>query len=286
MNPPVVIIGAPRSGTNMLRDAITALPGLGTWPCDEIPYIWRRGNLRHPSDVIPPEAARPDIIRYIRGSFEQLARRFALQTVVEKTCSNSLRVPFVDRVLPDARYVFIVRDGIDAAASARHRWNAELDLPYILRKVRYVPKRDVPYYGLRFAWNRAYRMLSKEKRLAFWGPRLENMDSILRKHSLEEVCILQWAACVERSEAGFAAVDPSRVYRIRYEEFVQDPSRGFADLCEFLGVSATSRQADRIIGKISARSVGKGRRELGAPLCTRLGSLAQECLESHGYAYE
>ena len=40
----VVIIGAPRSGTNMLRDVLTSLPGFATWPCDEINLIWRHGN--------------------------------------------------------------------------------------------------------------------------------------------------------------------------------------------------------------------------------------------------
>ena len=29
MAAPIVVIGAPRSGTNMLRDLLTAIPGLG-----------------------------------------------------------------------------------------------------------------------------------------------------------------------------------------------------------------------------------------------------------------
>ena len=33
---PVVIIGAPRSGTNMLRDVLVGVGGYATWPCDEI----------------------------------------------------------------------------------------------------------------------------------------------------------------------------------------------------------------------------------------------------------
>ena len=37
---PVIIIGAPRSGTNMLRDILTNFEGIETWPCDEINYIW------------------------------------------------------------------------------------------------------------------------------------------------------------------------------------------------------------------------------------------------------
>ncbi|MDN5869901.1 MAG: sulfotransferase [Nitrococcus sp.] len=33
---PVVIIGAPRSGTNMLRYVLTPIPGVRTWRCAEI----------------------------------------------------------------------------------------------------------------------------------------------------------------------------------------------------------------------------------------------------------
>jgi hypothetical protein len=35
---------APCSGANMLRDVLTLLPGVATWPCDEINYTWRHGK--------------------------------------------------------------------------------------------------------------------------------------------------------------------------------------------------------------------------------------------------
>ena len=37
---PVIIIGAPRSGTNILRDTLSIISNVRTWDCDEIPYIW------------------------------------------------------------------------------------------------------------------------------------------------------------------------------------------------------------------------------------------------------
>ena len=70
---PAVIIGAPRSGTNMLRDVLTSLEGIATWPCDEINYIWRHGNVRFPSDEIPADRATPVIKSYIQQSFEERA---------------------------------------------------------------------------------------------------------------------------------------------------------------------------------------------------------------------
>ena len=42
---PIIIIGAPRSGTNILRDTISSFNEVGTWDCDEIPYIWLYGSV-------------------------------------------------------------------------------------------------------------------------------------------------------------------------------------------------------------------------------------------------
>ena len=47
--------------------------------------------------------------------------QFGAQWVVEKTCANSLRVPFVETVAGPAKDVFLVRDGMDAVASALER---------------------------------------------------------------------------------------------------------------------------------------------------------------------
>src|SRR6185503_1405135 len=109
----LIIIGAPRSGTNMLRDLTCTLPGCGTWPCDEINFIWRHGNVGYPSDAIPPRLATARVRSFIRSRFAKIARQRGLTTVVEKTCANSLRVPFVDSVVPEARYIFLVRNGVD-----------------------------------------------------------------------------------------------------------------------------------------------------------------------------
>jgi len=81
----VVVIGAPRSGTNMLRDVICRLPGFATWPCDEINYIWRHGNARWPSDALPPELATAKVRAYINRQFGGQARGRGARYLVEKT---------------------------------------------------------------------------------------------------------------------------------------------------------------------------------------------------------
>lgn len=279
----VVIIGAPRSGTNMLRDLLEELPGVGTWPCDEINYIWRHGNVRFPSDEFIPEMATPAIKRYIQAQFDSYANGHDLNVLVEKTCANSLRVGFVNEVVPDAKYIFIVRDGLDAVGSAMLRWKAELDIPYLMKKVRYVPPSDLPYYGLRYFWHRVYRVFSGEKRLAIWGPVLSDMKSILQKHKLDEACALQWAVCVDAAEQAFNNIPVERVLRVRYEDFVRNPVAEFTKVAQFVGKEMSPEFEKTLRSSVSASSVGKGRAQLGSADIERLTPLIQSTLSRYGY---
>jgi len=280
---PVIIIGAPRSGTNMLRDILTSLSGFASWPCDEINYIWRHGNARYPSDQIPEKLATAKITRYIEQQFLSISKAYDVEFVVEKTCANSLRVPFVDAVLPDAKYVFIYRDGIDATGSAKERWTAKLDIPYILEKVKYVPLMDLPYYGLRYLWARVYRLISSEKRLAFWGPALDNMQFILQKHTLNEVCALQWQQCVDKAEQAFAKMSDNKVVRVRYEDFVREPSIELGRIVEFLGLDVPPATIDKAVQGVSSLSLGKGRKALGGEEVANLEALVGDTLKRYDY---
>ena len=280
----VVIIGAPRSGTNMLRDVLTQIGGVATWPCDEINYIWRHGNIRFPTDEFSVEMARPEVKQYIRRQFEWISNKCQAQTVIEKTCANSLRVPFIDAVLPDTKFVFIYRDGLDVVGSAMKRWKAELDIPYLARKTRFVPITDLPYYGGRYFWNRIYRLFSNEERLAFWGPKFTGQEEVLQKHSLEEVCAIQWKRCVDLSEEAFKNIDPRRIVRVGYEEFVSQPESELGRIIKELGLSASNEFVKSAIKDVSAESIGKGRKSLDQETTDRIKVHIKDSLERYGYA--
>lgn len=279
----VVIIGAPRSGTNMLRDMLVTLPEVETWPCDEINYIWRHGNVRYPSDEFTPDMASPDVTAYIQRQFDKFATRNQAGVVVEKTCANSLRVGFVDKVVPNTRYVFIVRDGMDVVGSALERWRASLDIPYILRKARYVPPTDLPYYASRYLMNHLYRLFSQEQRLAFWGPAMDNINELLDKHTLTEVCALQWKACVDNAERDLVTIPKDRICRVSYEKFVRDPVTEFDKIAAFVGKNTTDVVRDYLRKNVRPSSVGKGRRALGDEQIAHLKPLIRNTLERYGY---
>ena len=279
----ILIIGAPRSGTNMLRDMLAKLPKVGTWPCDEINYIWRHGNVRYPSDEFTREMATPDVKRYIRAQFDRFAKSQQLDVVVEKTCANSLRVGFVDAVLPDAKFIFIVRDGVDVVGSAALRWKASLDIPYLMAKARYVPIADLPYYATKYLSSHLYRLVSKEKRLSSWGPKLNNMEAIVKNHSLLQVCALQWKACVNRSKEELSKIDPERVIKVKYEELVARPGDEFMRIAKFLGREVAPDVLNEVIQSVAIGSVGKGRATLGTSGLAEILPLVNETLAVHGY---
>lgn len=254
---PVIVIGAGRSGTNMLRDALVQLPGAGTWPCDEINYVWRHGNATHPHDELEASMARPHVRRFVRQVFDRLAHRRKLTHVIEKTCANSLRVGFVHRILPEARFVFLIRDGRDVTASAMERWRAPLDLPYLAQKARFVPLSDVPYYALRYLWNRLHRLMSGDRRLGTWGPRFEGMDEAARTDDLHILCARQWARCVEKAEEELANLPADRVHSLRYEDFVHQPVFSLRELAEHLGIEADDADLARAASHVASTSVSK-----------------------------
>ncbi len=280
---PIIIIGAGRSGTNLLRDILSKLPNTGTWPCDEINYIWRHGNTRFPTDELTPDQATPAVQRFIRGKFSQLAEKYSVEYVIEKTCANSLRVSFVDTIIPNAKYIFIVRDGRDVISSAMKRWGAPLDLAYIAAKAKYVPLSDIPYYGLRYLGNRVYRTLSREKRLASWGPRFEEMQELLQNNSLPVVCAHQWRRCIERAEEDFQTIDTSRVLSIQYEQLTGNSSATIQSILDFLQIEIEDSQIAKLQQTILPNSVGKWQQELSAKTLEDINPIIHSVQKKYGY---
>ncbi len=283
---PVIIIGAGRSGTNMLRDVLTRLDGFSTWPCDEINYIWRHGNKNNKTDEFTQAQASAEVVDYIRRQFSEFIQNSDLANtprdsryLLEKTCANSLRVPFVDAVIPEARYIHIVRDGRDVVASALQRWKAPLDIPYLVAKARYVPKTDLPYYASRYIGNRISKLISADSALPFWGPKFRGMKEYA---DVADVCAAQWVRCVESASVALSDMSPTKVITIGYEEFVANPEQQLALILEFLSFAQTTDQITQACSIVKTGSVGKGKRSSEIDMA-KADTLMNSTLSAHGY---
>ncbi|TWT99495.1 Sulfotransferase domain protein [Botrimarina colliarenosi] len=259
---PVVILGAGRSGTNLLRDGLTRLNGVATWPCDEVNYLWRSGAKRFPTDEFTPSMATPAVQRRIVAGFDWVARRYGAKWVVEKTCANTLRPGFVNAVLPNARFIHLTRDGFDVTASAMKRWTAPIELRYLAKKARFVPLSDLPYYASRYLLGHARRRFSEDRALRSWGPRFEGIEELRASNSLAVVCATQWRRCVDVATTQLAELPSHRVYSLTYESLVNDPARSLKRVADFLEIPTTDQLTGEFAKSIRPGSVGAGKRSL------------------------
>ncbi|QDS97525.1 sulfotransferase family protein [Adhaeretor mobilis] len=218
---PIVVVGAPRSGTTRLGQLIAAHPSLHE--VEEPRLTWRYGN-DSKSDALRPEDARPEVIAHIRKSFAEQIRKSGKTRLLEKTPSNSLRLGFVLRVLPDAKLVHITRNGIDSSLSIRSFWqNASQGTQHVMpgkwkARLREIKLRQIPYYAMEVLRRLAPRPLTKVVGKNLWGPRLPGLRGMVEELDLLEVAAQQWRACVEAARADGLQFAKESYNEIKLEE--------------------------------------------------------------------
>lgn len=284
---PIIIVGAPRSGTNLLRDIMTAQPDYATWPCDEINYIWRYGNASFPTDELTKGMVKPKIRKYIRSQFLHIAKRYQSNYVVEKTCANTLRLEYVYKILPSAILIHIIRDGRAAVASTKLRWKTSFNLKYILKKVRFIPKRDIPYYSIKFLFNYLNKFISpnKEKTLSFWGPKFKEMETIKRNSFLIELCAHQWAKCVQSSVSFFNLYNGriNKYHLIKYEDLVLNPYEEILGLFKSISLPLEREILKKTCASVRKDSLDKWKNQLKNDEIVKMNKIIEPLNNKLGY---
>lgn len=284
-SPPIIIVGAGRSGTKLLRTIIGNHAGVAAFP-REINYIWRHRNASYPTDELPPRLARDEVARYIRRRFLQFSERQGGRRVAEKTCANSLRLQFVRRILPEARFVHIVRDGRAVSESARRLWKSRPAPGYLLEKLRWVPASDLPRYLIRFVVFQFGRLGSREGAPASWGPRFQGLEESFSGLSLLEVCALQWKACVNAAGDSLAGFPAEQSLTLRYEDLIGDPKAATERVYCFLDLPWQEATPRFLEGLIRRDREQVWRQRLSQTEIKSLNRLIGPELEKWGYDVE
>jgi Sulfotransferase family len=237
---PIVLIGAARSGTKFLRDVLAVADGVRAVPYD-VNYVWRYGAEDAPDDALDPAGLTERRADYIRKTLRDLAGAGPGEVLLEKTVSNTLRIPFVDQVMPDARYIHLVRDGRDVAESAMRQWRAPPDWPALLAKLRGLPRANLGYAAW-FGRNLVRGMVSGRGGGSVWGPRFPGIADCAASEPLAAVCARQWVESVTHARRDLAALPDAarRVIEIRYDRLVRDETV-LRDLVARLGLGDAAR---------------------------------------------
>lgn len=259
---PIFIVSAARSGSKLLRAMLCASGEFAGYPYD-VNYVWKYGSYHVDHDELWPEDVSEPQAGKIKASFDNVCRREGVPRLLEKTVSNSLRVPFVRHIFPDAKIIHLHRSWNAAINSAIACWTEDATSDRIQSTED--RRRKIKEFPLLMAWPYLYHYLKnygKKKilRLAHvesWGPRYRGIDEDVRRRSLEDVCAFQWARCVENSVSALSRLVEGRDYvNVAYEDLLRRPEielQRIADFAEIEDVEAMLSYADRRVKPELAR---------------------------------
>ena len=216
---PILLIGCPRSGTSILLQAFVKSPELRSVQA-EGHVLW--DAYHHPRDRgWDSDALRAEDVTAREREYVNLAIRLFVRgrRFVDKTPENSLRIPYLDALFPDASFVFLRRRAADNVNSLIEGWRA---------RPRFVK----------------YRL---PERLEGLGPLSGNLWSFalvpgwreLRSASLEEICARQYVSCNESVLTARAGMDDGRWLDVAYENLVDSPVDEVRRLFERLDLAFT-----------------------------------------------
>ena len=219
---PIILVGAARSGTKFLRDVLASGAGTAAVPYD-VNYVWRYGAGKARDDVLDPAALSPRRKNFIRKTLLMLAKAGHHDILIEKTVASTLRVPFIEAVFPDARFIHLIRDGREVAESAMRQWEAPPNWSALAQKVRGIPIQNLGYVAW-FGWNLVIGLFAGRKGGKVWGPRFPGIDGMAEEGPLSRVCAQQWLECFSRASSDLSRVANARtrVFTIRYEDLIRD----------------------------------------------------------------
>ena len=219
---PIFVVGCPRSGSSLLLQTLARSPDVATIGGESHILLETIAGL-HPreqgwtSNALTAADATLEITT-------EVCRRYAASlrdrggnpptrpmVWVEKTPKNSLRVPFLTTIFPDARFVYLYRYPAPTLASMIEAW--------------------------RSGGFRTYPRLPDWTGLP-WSLLLTPGWQELRSRPLPEVVARQWATTTDVLLDDLAPLATAgRVTRLRYEDLLQAPQDTMTELTRALGLS-------------------------------------------------
>ena len=244
---PIFVVGSPRSGTSLAVDLFATHPDVANW--SEGGRLWDPIDYR--SDEAdhhwPAERATAAEIARLHRWCEWYRRAHGKARFVNKHPRNSVRIDYLRRVFPDARFIHVIRDGRAVVSS-------------IVTQIRSRPRRARQPLG------------------GFCRP--PGWRALLRDDLVEQTA-LQWQAIVRHVRERGRDLGPD--YReVRYEDLCARPREIYRGLYEFAGLAAGEAQLAGIPSRPLEPSEG-WRERLTAQEIATVEKTAGDLLAELGY---
>jgi hypothetical protein len=259
---PIFIIGCGRSGTTLLGELFAKHPEISyryepndLWaavdPITDFLQLYSRGEHRCLLDASSATASA-------RLRFRRLMSAPPGLTLAEKSPVNALRIDYLESIAPDARFVHIVRDGVDVARS--------------IEKVAATTKKMAFRSPLNQWWgvgDAKWAALELDGRKAGYHPeeaRLLTTDSQRGAY--------EWLLSLHEIEARRARLG-SRLVEFRYQDLTKHPAETLRTAMESLGLTCPGNWLGEAASQVSPAREGRHKKPLMLPrgMCTDFNRL-------------
>jgi hypothetical protein len=299
----VFIVGSPRSGTTILGELLDRHDHISQWY--EPYFVWDYFFRTAPDDERSETDASPEVRKWIYQNFENFKTKRKCAVLIDKSPRNSLKIPFILKIFPQAKFIHLLRDGRDVTLSIMKEW---------LRRQTIVQN---PRSKGRFSYGEAYQVIQtflgrqpfvKDKLRAFWfethghpfnrkkhlnrlrwngeigwGPRFRGWERIYEQSSLLEFNAYQWLYCVQRIEADWNLIPQSCRLTVRYEDLIQRSRQKITDILGFLGLDGDPAFFQSL-PKLKADNYNKWKAEFSKQDLKKISPILTTQLKKLGYA--
>jgi hypothetical protein len=246
MPDPVFLIGCSRSGTTVTFETLAASGHFLHFDY-ELPQFWDGlyGPLNNgwASEAAGAEHAAPE---HRDRALAYFYARLGSGLVLDKTCINTLRVGYLHALFPQARFVFIHRDGRDNISSMIDGWRlGRTDGSFGLEKFFGPSPVAVSINSGEFKeWH------------FFLPPGWRDYNAA----SLEEVCAFQWISANRLALDAAKALPAEQWIQVRYEDIFERPVEMFRDIFDRLALPFDDDMAARCSNLVARpTSIVKGK---------------------------
>jgi hypothetical protein len=287
---PILVTGTPRSGKSLVARILRHAPEF-LW-LGEPGQIWDIGMGTQSDDRRTADDATASVRRRIRNACQRALEQNGKPRYLDDLAYHALRIPFIMRVLPEARIVHVVRDPTHTIPEMTYWWSrpSEGFGRTLARKRSTLQLHTLPRLAMRYARNWLHGRL--RGRPASWGPAVPGLEAFRRDHSQAEIAAFQWQRLMEIALDDLEALPITQRLEVRYEDLLSDPAGSVARLagfCEVLDAESLVEIGSRYIepdhpiyGQVApSASDWAAIEERIAPLRRRLGYAAPSPISAH-----
>lgn len=229
---PLYIVGLGRSGTTILGVLLSLHRDVGF--LNEPKSMWHvvdprqdiNGNYGCPEPRfrLGADDAREDIAQRARRIFGRYLQVVRARRLVDKYPELIFRLPYVQRIFPDARFVFIHRSGVDACESIVS-WSKRLARGGNGSREDWWGRNDCKWLHL---WN---ELLMGDQNNGYGE--LHGLDPLAVDHANRAA--LEWIVTMREGLAACERHGPA-VLRLRYESLIKQPREQISGVLDFCGL--------------------------------------------------